>query len=82
DDRWVWKLGRSIQMLTVQTQLLTTEVDSLKQAIRNEKKRRQHGKPLQLVAPTQSEGGAIFWSSNKVQQARDHQAQKEAAAKS
>jgi hypothetical protein len=80
DDRRTRTLGNSIQKLIVQTQLLSAEVDGLRGALANEKKRRQRGKPLQLAAPTENQGGAIFWSPNKVLQYRDRQVQKEAAA--
>jgi hypothetical protein len=60
DDRRTRTLGNSIQKLIVQTQLLSAEVDGLRGALTNEKKRRQRGKPLQLAAPTENQGRAIF----------------------
>ncbi|KAF2736792.1 hypothetical protein EJ04DRAFT_521620, partial [Polyplosphaeria fusca] len=54
------------------------ENERLKEALINEKKRRQRGKPLLLEASQQYDGGAVFWSPTKVQEARERQGQKEA----
>ena len=61
--------------------LLENENNRLREALINEKKKRQRGKALLLKAPPQYDGGAIFWSPNKVQEARDQQAQKDANEK-
>ncbi|KAI0568614.1 hypothetical protein Alg130_12028, partial [Pyrenophora tritici-repentis] len=59
--------------MAVQTSLLQHENERLREALINEKKRRQRGKQLLLEAPEQWAGGAVFWSPQKVQQARDRQ---------
>lgn len=66
--------------LSMENLLLRMQNDGLKKRLVNKKKRRQRGKPLQLDFPTQNEGGAIFYSPNKVKQARTRQAQKDADA--
>ncbi|KAF1999695.1 hypothetical protein P154DRAFT_535206 [Amniculicola lignicola CBS 123094] len=51
--------------MSVRTVLLEHENKRLKEALVNEKKKRQRGKPLLLEAPTEYDGGAIFWSLKK-----------------
>ncbi|KAF1961808.1 hypothetical protein CC80DRAFT_357101, partial [Byssothecium circinans] len=67
--------------LSTQNVLLKLEVQGLKKALVNEKKRRQRGKALQLEMPLNQDGGAIFWSPNKVQLARERETQKAEAAR-
>ena len=64
--------------MAVQKTLLQHENKQLKEALINEKKRRQRGKPLLLEAPQEYNGGAVFWSPSKVKDARAWQAQKDA----
>jgi hypothetical protein len=64
-------------VIAVKNQLLQHKNKQLREALVNEKKRRQRGKPLLLQAPEEYNGGAIFWSPSKVQDARDRQHQKE-----
>ena len=75
-DRRVRQLGRTMQAVSVRNTLLKRENERLKEALTNEKKRRQHSKPLQLEAPLEYYGGAVFWSPKKVQEARDRRVQK------
>jgi hypothetical protein len=42
----------------------------------NENQKRQRQKPLILDLPTSADGGAIFYSPNKVKEARHQQQQK------
>ncbi|KAF2272784.1 uncharacterized protein EI97DRAFT_200845, partial [Westerdykella ornata] len=74
-------LTRTVHTIAAKNQLLKHENEQLKEALLNEKKRRQRGKALQLKAPEEYNGGAVFWSPAKVQKARDFQAQKEAEEK-
>jgi hypothetical protein len=60
--------------------LLKDENNRLKEALINEKKKRQRGKPLLLEPAPEYNGGAQFWSPQKVQEARERQAQKDAEA--
>ena len=67
--------------MAVRNTLLTHENNRLREALVNEKKKRKRGKALLLEAPAQYDGGAVFWSPQKVQEARDRQAQKDANEK-
>jgi hypothetical protein len=78
DDLRSKQLSQTIHTMAVQKTLLQHENEQLKEALVNEKKRRQQGKPLLLEAPEEYNGGAIFWSPSKVKDARDRQAQKDA----
>ncbi|KAF1962505.1 nucleotide-diphospho-sugar transferase [Byssothecium circinans] len=51
--------------MAVRTTLLQHENEQLKEALVNEKKRRQRGKPLLLEAPQEYHGGVVFWSPSK-----------------
>ena len=75
------KLSHTIHAISVQKTLLQHKVGQLEEALINEKKRRQRGKPLLLEAPEEYHGGAVFWSPSKVQAARDRQEQKDAEEK-
>lgn len=80
NDKKAQQLSNSMHALSTENMLLKMQNDGLKKRLINEKKRRKRGKPLMLDFPTQNEGGAIFYSPNKVQQARDRQDQKAANA--
>ncbi len=54
--------------------------NKLKKLLVNEKIRRRRDKPLMLNFPTENENDAIFYSFNKMQQARDHQQAKDISA--
>ncbi|KAI0570300.1 hypothetical protein Alg130_11283 [Pyrenophora tritici-repentis] len=71
------KLSQTIHTLAVQKSLLQHENEQLREALSHEKKRRQRGKALLLEPPEEYHGGAVFYSPQKVQQARDRQHQKE-----
>ena len=71
------KLSRTIHTISAKNQILQHENDSLKEALANEKRRRQRGKALLLQPPKDYDGGAIFWSPNKVAEARQRQEQKD-----
>ena len=72
------QLRNTMYSMSIENMLLRQQNNGLKQSLINEKKRRKRGKPLLLDIPTEQDGGAIFWSPNKVQHARDQQAQKDA----
>jgi hypothetical protein len=71
------KLSQMIHTISVKNTLLQHENNQLKEALANEKKRRQRGKALLLLPPENSNGGAQFWSPTKVEQARQRQEQKD-----
>jgi hypothetical protein len=79
-DRRARKLSNTVHSLATKNLLLQQENHRLTKALCNEKKKRQRKQPLLLEASQSYDGGAIFYSPNKVQQARDRQAQKEATA--
>ncbi|EAW23183.1 uncharacterized protein NFIA_018840 [Aspergillus fischeri NRRL 181] len=67
--------------LSTENILLKLRCTGLENALRNEQKKRQRGKPLQLQLQAPEDGNAIFYSLKKVQQAQDLQAEKEEAAR-
>lgn len=70
-DKQASQLCETIHTISVRNQLLHHKNQVLKGALVNEKKRRQRGKALLLKPPEDYNGGAIFWSLKKVQEARD-----------
>ena len=80
-DKGSRQLSQTIHSMAVRNTLLTHENNRLREALVNEKKKRKRGKALLLEAPAQYDGGAVFWSPQKVQEARDRQAQKDANEK-
>ena len=80
-DKGSRQLSQTVHSMSVRNILLENENDRLKEALINEKKKRQYSRTLPLKAPSEYNGGAIFWSPSKVQEARDLQAQKDADKK-
>ena len=64
--------------MAVQIDLLRFRNERLEEAFQYERRRRRRGKALKLPNPEEYNGGAVFWSPKKIQQAIDAQAQKEA----
>jgi hypothetical protein len=79
-DKSTQQLSQTIHSISVRNVLLKDENTRLKEALINERKKRQRGKPLLLEVPAEYNGGAQFWSPNKVQEARERQAQRDAEA--
>ncbi len=71
-------LRQTVHTMAVQNALLQHENLGLIEALINEKKRQQRGKPLLLEAPYEYHGDAVFWSLSKVKDARHRQDEKEA----
>jgi hypothetical protein len=71
------KLSRAFHRISVQKSLLEHEVQGLRQALTNERLRRQQGKALPLEQLEDYHGGAVFWSPRKVKEARDRLRQQE-----
>lgn len=63
--------------LATEVTLLRMRCEGLEKALINEQKRHNRKKPLLLTLPDENDGGAIFFSPQKVQQARDLQFQKD-----
>jgi hypothetical protein len=60
--------------------LLKIENAGLQRALINVKKRSNKGRPLLFDLPTENEGGALFMSPSKMQQAQDNILKKEEQA--
>lgn len=74
------KLSLAMHNLSTENILLKLQCEGLQIALQNEKKKRQRGKPLQFQLKASDDGGAVFYSPQKIQQARDLQLGKERAA--
>jgi hypothetical protein len=74
------KLRLTMHHLSTENILLKLRCDGLETALQNENKKRQRGKPLQFQLQAPEDGGAVFYSPHKIQQARDLQLEKERAA--
>ena len=69
-------LNRTIHTISVKNQILQHENDHLREALANEKRRGQRGKAL-LPEPLADYGdGSVFWSPNKVAEARQRQSKR------
>lgn len=79
-DKKVQKLNNSMISLATENALLRLRCEGLEKALINEKKHRIKKRPLLLDLPADNEGGAIFFSPSKIQQARDLQLQKDTEA--
>jgi hypothetical protein len=64
------KLSTTLHSLAIQNELLQEENSSLWEALDNKKKRKDHGKHLDLQREDSYHGGATFWSPCKICQAR------------
>jgi hypothetical protein len=70
-------LSQTLHQLHTQIALVTDENEGLREALSAKKKHRKKGKPLALESEELYNGGAVWWSPTKVQQARDRQRRKE-----
>jgi hypothetical protein len=66
----VQKLQRSLHHITVQNDLLHTEVEGLRQAVLSTRKHKKKSKTLDLQQRKEYHGGAVFWSPSKIREAR------------
>ncbi|EED23179.1 conserved hypothetical protein [Talaromyces stipitatus ATCC 10500] len=82
-DEKAIQLRETVSHLSTQLILLQNENQGLKRALINSKKPKKKKQPLLLGLPSEQDGGALFMSPTKVQQARDIISQKndEAAQK-
>jgi hypothetical protein len=79
DNKKAQKVTQTAQHLLAENSLLKSQIQGLEKSLSLEQKRRQRGKPLQFELRAPEDGMAIFYSPNKVQQARDKVAQREEA---
>jgi hypothetical protein len=78
-DVRVGELTKTIKNLAATNILLEERIKGYQRALQNEQKKRQRQKPLFQQLPTQNNGGAIFYSSKKIQQASELRKQQEDA---
>ncbi|CEL05785.1 hypothetical protein ASPCAL06900 [Aspergillus calidoustus] len=78
-DKNTKKLSSTMHHLSTENIILKLRCQGLESALQNEKKKRQRGKPLQFELAAPENGGVVFYSPQKVQQARDLQTQKDEA---
>jgi hypothetical protein len=70
-------LSQTLHQLHTQIALVTDENEGLREALSAKKKHKKKGKPLTLESEEPYNGGVVWWSPTKVQQARDRQRRKE-----
>jgi hypothetical protein len=70
-DQKAQKLHDTIIHLSTENILVNLRCTGLENALRNEQKKQQRGKPLQLQLQAPEDGNAIFYSPKKIQQARE-----------
>jgi hypothetical protein len=74
-DPQAQKLSQAFHQISVQKSLLTHKAQGLRQALNNERLRKQQGKALPLEPAEEYHSGAVFWSPRKVKEVRDCQLQ-------
>jgi hypothetical protein len=76
-DKNTKKLSSTMHHLSTEKDLLKLRCQGLESALQDEKKKHQRGKALQFDILPPENGGAVFYSPRKVQQARDLHKQKD-----
>jgi hypothetical protein len=71
------KLSETLHSLAVQNKLLQEKNSGLREALEDKKKRKDHGKHLNLQRENLYHGSATFWSPRKIRQARAHELEKQ-----
>lgn len=66
----VQKLKHSLHHVSVQNDLIQTEVQGLRQALLATQKQKKKSKPLDLQQRQEYHGGAVFWSPRKIREAQ------------
>tara|TARA_R110002003_G_scaffold2091_4_gene24026 strand:+ start:996 stop:1595 length:600 start_codon:yes stop_codon:yes gene_type:complete len=69
-DRDARKLRSSLHHISVQNELLRTEIEGLRDALLTKKRQNKKGKALDLQQRQEYHGGATFWSPRKIREAR------------
>jgi hypothetical protein len=78
-DQNTKKLSYTMHHLSTENVLLKLRYQGLENALLNEQKKSQRGKPLAFNLPAPEDGNVVLYSPKKAQQARDLQAEKEKA---
>jgi hypothetical protein len=81
DEARARRLNDSLIALSAENILLKSRCEGLERALLNERKKKIPSKPLLQDIQSKQSGGAIFWSPNKIHQAREREAEKEEKAR-
>ena len=71
------KISRSLHHITIQNSLLHQEVAGLKQVIMTQTKHKKKSKTLDLQQKKWAQGGSVFWSPRKIEEARQREKTKQ-----
>jgi hypothetical protein len=71
------KISRSLHHISIQNLLLHQEVAGLKQALMTQTKHTKKSKTLNLQQKKWAQGGAVFWSPRKIEEARQREKTKQ-----
>jgi hypothetical protein len=71
------KISRSLHHISIQNSLLHHEIAGLKEALKTQKKHKKKSKTLNLQQKKWAQGGAVFWSPQKVEEAREREKTKQ-----
>jgi hypothetical protein len=71
------KISRSLHHISIQNSLLHQEVAGLKQVLMTQKKHKKKSKTLDLQQKKWAQGGAVFWSPRKIEEARQREKTKQ-----
>jgi hypothetical protein len=71
------KIKRSLHHISIQNSLLHHEIAGLKDILKTQKKHKKKSKQLDLQQKKWAQGGAVFWSPRKVQEARSREKTKQ-----
>jgi hypothetical protein len=71
------KIKRSLYYISIQNSLLYYEIAGLKEVLKTQRKHKKNNKPLDLQQKKWAQGGAVFWSPRKVQEARSREKAKQ-----
>jgi hypothetical protein len=72
-------LIHSLHHFQVQNSLLEEENKGLRESLGIKKKRKKHGRTMDLVQENKHNGGTVLWSPRKLDQACERQSQREQA---
>ncbi|KAJ8113337.1 hypothetical protein OPT61_g4512 [Boeremia exigua] len=71
------KISRSLHHISIQNSLLHHEIAGLKEVLKTQKKHKNKSKTLDLQQKKWAQGGAVFWSPWKVEEARQREKTKQ-----
>ncbi|KAJ8111880.1 hypothetical protein OPT61_g5626 [Boeremia exigua] len=71
------KISRSLHHISIQNSLLHYKIAGLKEVLKTQKKHKNKSKTLDLQQKKWAQGGAVFWSPRKVEEAREREKTKQ-----